>query len=301
VLSLKLLCGFSIKEIAARLFITTANAEKILGRGRARLREVWEAPHGSWSTPPAEQLAERLAAVQAVVYLLFNEGYKSQRDDQVIRRELCEEALRLGQRLVSHRASDSPASWALLALMHFHIARLDARLDEHGELLMLEEQDRSRWDRQHLRRAMTCLVKAGEGERFSRYHAEAAIMAEHCLAPTYADTRWSEIVDLYQLLERFEPSPLHTLNRAIAVAEWKGPEAGLALLDELTPPGWLTRYYLWDATLGELHRRAGNFDRAAAYLERASGQAPTQAERKVFAERLALCRRGDSRRGRARR
>ena len=295
VLALKLLCGFSTREIAARLFLTDANVQKILERGRARLRELWtSAQAASLPDPSPERLARRLAAVQRVIYLLFNEGYSSRRDDEVIRRDLCQEALRLGHLLASHPAGDEPESWALLALLHFHTARLHTRTDESGALLALDQQDRTRWDGRHIMKGFECLFRSGEASRFSRYHAEAAVLAEHCIAPSFEATRWWEIVELYAMLETVEPSPLHTLNRAIALAEWKGPHEGLRLLRDLASPAWLAGHYLWDATFGELYRRAGEFDRAAHHLERALELAPTEAERRVYQKRLDRCRAGDA-------
>lgn len=295
VLALKLLCGFGTREIAQRLFLTEANVFKTLARGRQSLAELWRTKEGGeLPTPSASQLHDRLPAVERVVYLLFNEGYSSMHEQQVIRRELCEEALRLGELLVSHPAGDAPSSWALLSLMHFHAARLDARVDENGELLLLEQQDRKRWDRRQLSRGMTCLQRASRGETPSRYHVLAAVLAEHCLAPSYEETRWSEIVSLYEILEQLEPSPLHTLNRAIALAEWQGPAAALQLLDAQSPPGWLASYYLWDATVGELARRCGHFERAERVLQRAIEKTLTEAERRVFARRLERSRARDS-------
>ena len=289
VLSLKLLCGFGTREIATRLFLSDDNVQKILSRGRARLRALWAERAGDWADPAPARLERRLPAVQAVIYLLFNEGYSSQREDQVIRRELCAEALRLGQLLVAHPIGDRSESWALLALMHFHHARIESRTDAEGHLLLLSEQDRGRWDREEIRRALAALARAQQG-RFSRYLGEAAILAEHCVAPTFEQTRWSEIVDLYELLEQHcGPSPLYTLNRAIALAEWQGPEAGLTLLRTLTPPTWLARYYLWDATLGELLLRTGQLDPARRHLERALRAAPTRGERRIFERRLGEC------------
>lgn len=289
VLSLKLLCGFSTREIAARLFVTEANVQKLLFRGRERLREIGRSTGlDAWVAPPPELLKKRVHSVLRVLYLLFNEGYSSQQSDQVIRPELCEEALRLAQALVTHPLGDVGETWALLALMHFHVARLDARLDPSGGLLMLEEQDRSRWDQAQIRLGIECLLRSGKSDRFSRFHAEAAVLMHHCTAESYAQTRWDQIVDLYEMLERQQPSPLHTLNRAIALAEWKGPRAGLALLAEITPPTWLQQHYLWDATWGELLRRDGQSARAAKLLERAATAAPTDAERAVFHRRLAL-------------
>jgi RNA polymerase sigma factor (sigma-70 family) len=285
VLALKVLCGFSTREIALRLFISEENVQKRLMRARDRLRELGP----SFDSPPIAAQAGRREAVLRMIYLLFNEGYSSASPDRLIRRELCDEALRLASLLAEHPGSAAPDTDALLALMCLHAARFDARQDGQGGLLLLEEQDRSRWDRELIERGLHFLTRSGRGDVFSRYHAEAAVAAEHCLAPSYADTRWEEIVSLYATLERLAPSPLHTLNRAIALAEWQGPEAGLAVLRPLKPPAWLAGYYLWDATLGELERRAGNLERARQHLERALAAAPHPAEQALIARRLAAC------------
>ena len=131
------------------------------------------------------------------------------------------------------------------------------------------------------------LQKAASGESFTRFHAEAGIAAEHAFAPSFAQTRWHEIADLYVMLDRIAPSPLNAMNRAVAVAEWQGPEAGLALMDNIEPPSWLLGYYLWDAVLGELHRRAGHNAEARGCIERALASAPTDAERELLRRRLA--------------
>ena len=170
-----------------------------------------------------------------------------------------------------------PETFALLALMHFHAARLGARLDGMGGLLLLEEQDRSLWDRERMRLGAEWLARAASGEVFSRFHAEAGIAAEHCFAPSFRQTRWNEIADLYSMLER-----------AVAVAEWQGPEAGLAVLEGLVPPAWLVGSYLWDAVLGDLHRRAGNLELSRQHRERALGSAPTEAVRELVRRRLAV-------------
>ena len=168
-------------------------------------------------------------------------------------------------------------------------ARFDSRVDGAGGLLVLEEQDRSLWDRELIQIGVSYLHRAARGEHFTRYHAEAAIAAEHCLAATYQETRWQEIARLYQTLDALAPSPIYTLNRAIAIAEWQGPGAALALLAPLNPPSWLLGYYLWDATLGELYRRQGDRERAIAHLTRAVGAAPTHAERGLLQRRLQAC------------
>lgn len=283
VLALKTLCGFSTAEIALRLFLSEANVFKRLGRARQRLRK---APP-DFNSLPLQSLQSRLASVHVVLYLLFNEGYLSAQSDQMIRREMCDEAIRLTTLLAEHSVGATPETFALLALMHFHGARLDARVDGTGGLLLLEEQDRSLWDENQIRLGAEWLQKAASGSTFTRFHAEAAIAAEHVFAPSFAQTRWKEVADLYAMLDRIAPSPVNAMNRAVAIAEWQGPEAALALLTAVEPPPWLLGYYLWDAVLGELHRRAGHNEEARRYIERALASAPTDAERELLRRRLA--------------
>lgn len=282
VLSLKILCGFDVGEIAERLFLTQANVYKRLARARARLRE----------TPllavelTSEQLASRLPAVHAVLYTLFTEGYLSSHVDGAIRRELCEDALRLTTLLTGHPVGTTPETSALLALMHLHGARMPARQDGSGGLLLLEEQDRSLWDQLEIQTGLSWLARAAEGDAFSRYHAEAGIAAEHCLAPSFAETRWDRIIECYELLERLAPSALHTLNRAVAVAEHRGPEHGLTVLAGLEPPSRLLGSYQWSAVLSDLHRRAGHAEIARRYRESALESAPSDVIREALARRL---------------
>lgn len=283
VLALKVLCGFSTAEISLRLFTSEANVLKRLSRARDRLRQT----SPDLDTPSLEKLKSRLTGVHTVLYLLFNEGYLSASPDHAIRRELCDEAVRLTALVAEHSVGAVPESFALLALMYFHLARLGSRLDEMGELLLLEEQDRSSWDQQCIRTGIQWLERSASGDTFSRFHAEAGIAAEHCLAPTYEQTRWQKIAELYGLLERLAPSPLHALNRAVAVAEWQGPGKGLTLLEELSPPAWLADSYLWQAIVGDLHRRAGHADVARQYRERALRLAPTTAVRNALCRRFA--------------
>jgi RNA polymerase sigma-70 factor (ECF subfamily) len=277
VLALKTLCGFSTEEIALRLFQSDDAIHKRLQRARARLKDHAEMQ----GIDP-----ERVAGVLHMLYLLFNEGYSSAQPDRVIRRELCDEAFRLALLLEDDPAGGIPETDALVALMCFHAARFDARVDGMGGLLVLEEQDRSRWDGDLIRRGLEHLGRSARGQTVSRYHAEAGISAEHCLAPSYAQTNWQEIVRLYDVLERIAPSPLNLLNRAIALAEWKGPEAGLAALEALDVPGWLHDFYLWDATLGELHRKCGHLDRALVHTTRALAAAPTNPEKALLERRV---------------
>jgi len=284
VLALKTLCGFGAREIALRLFISEANVYKRLGRARTRLREL-QPRHEDLDS---EQYASRLPAVHKILYLLFTEGYLSSHAETAIRQELCSEAIRLGLVLAEHSVGQAPESCALLALMHLHAARITARQDGSGGLLLLEEQDRELWDRKQIHLGLAWLAKSARGDVFSRYHAEAGIAAEHCLAPSFAETRWDRVVDSYAMLERVAPSPLHKLNRAVAVAEWRGPDAGLAVLEGFEPPTWLAGSYMWAAVLADLHRRAGNTRVAARYGELALESAPTLAVKKLIQRRLRM-------------
>jgi RNA polymerase sigma factor (sigma-70 family) len=269
-LALKTLCGFDTAEIALRLFISEGNVYKRLGRARARLRA---APLDT-GTPSLETLRARIASVHQVLYLLFNEGYLSMRAQQAIRRELCDEAIRLTTLLAEHPVGATPATCALLAMMHLHAARLAARHNAAGDLLLLEEQDRTQWDQRQLLQGAMWLQRSATGDAFTRYHAEAAIAAEHAFALSFEATNWPEICRLYGVLERVAPSPLLTMNRAIATAEWRGAEAGLASLVDLNPPEWLAQSYQWHATLSDLHRRAGHLDVARHHAAAALAAAP---------------------------
>jgi RNA polymerase sigma-70 factor (ECF subfamily) len=282
VLALKTLCGFSTGEIAFRLFTTEANVYKRLARARERLREA----DVDTQTPSLEALRERLPSVHAVIYLLFNEGYLSTNAEHAIRAELCDEAIRLGTLLAAHPVGAAPPTFALLALMHLHAARLASRQDGSGGLLLLEEQDRNSWNAEHLRQGAAWLERAAVGDVLTRFHVEAGIAAEHCFAASFAETSWSEIAELYAVLERIDPSPIHTLNRAVAVAEAQGPAAGLALLHGVVPPAWLDGHYLWDAVLADLCRRSGEAEATERHRNQALAAAPSAAVRRLLERRL---------------
>lgn len=281
VFALKTLCGFSTSEIALRIFTSEANVHKRLQRARDKLRATVEL-----TTPSLDAMRARMPSVHEVLYLLFIEGYLSAHAASAIREELCAEAIRLTTLLAEHPVGAVPETFALLALMHFHVARFATRVDASGGLLLLEEQQRALWDRGRMHVGATWLARAATGDAFSRYHAEAGIAAEHCFAPSFAETRWPEIAALYAMLERTAPSPLYTMNRAVAVAEWQGAHAALALLADVVPPTWLEASYLWDAVLSDLHRRAGNIDAFRHHRTRALEAAPTDAVRELLGRRL---------------
>lgn len=282
VLALKTLCGFSTAEIAARLFLTEANVHKRIQRARERLR----AEDFDTETPPLDALRARLPSVHSVLALLFNEGHLSTHAEHAIRVELCDEAIRLASLLAAHPVGAQPETFALLAMMHLHAARLPARRDAGGGLVLLEDQDRSTWDAEHLREGASWLQRAGQGDRLSRFHVEAAIAAHHCFAASFATTPWLEIAELYAVLEKLDPSPFHTLNRAVALAEAHGAAAGLAALRDVAPPPWLEGNWLWAAVLADLHRRAGNAVAAARHREQALSGAPSEHVRAALGRRL---------------
>jgi RNA polymerase sigma factor (sigma-70 family) len=287
VIALKTLCGFDVREIAERLFTSEANVYKRLGRARSRLRQT-----SCLSDDLTDKaFTSRISAVHTILYLLFTEGYLSSQAEAAIRRELCEEAIRLTEILAEHPIGAAPETFALLALMHLHTARLAARQDGAGGLLLLEEQDRGLWDQRQIVTGLAWLARSASGEVFSRYHAEAGVAAEHCLARSLADTRWDRIVECYALLERLAPSALHMLNRAIAVAEWRGPSAGLAVLEGHVPPSWLTGSYLWAAVLAYLHERAGHEELARNFRDSAIDSAPSAAIKELLGRRLKPKRR----------
>lgn len=282
VLALRTLCGFDVPEIAQRLFTTDANVYKRLSRARSRLQEQGRLDEDVTS----EQLAARLPAVRAILYTLFTEGYLSSHAEDAIRRELCDEGRRLTGILAEHPLGATPETFALLALMHLHSARMPARQDGSGGLLLLEEQDRARFDQREIAQGLEWLARSASGSVFSRYHAEAGIAAEHCLASSFTATRWDRIVECYELLNKLAPSAVHTLNRAIAVAELRGASEGLALLEGLEPPGWLVGSYLWSAVLADLHRRCGNDEVALRYRKVAIDLAPSPIVRAALERRL---------------
>jgi RNA polymerase sigma-70 factor (ECF subfamily) len=172
--------------------------------------------------------------------------------------------------------------------MHLHDARAASRLDASGGLLLLEEQDRSLWDQSKIQVGLSWLARSASGDVFSRYHAEAGIAAEHCLAASFETTRWERVIACYELLERLSPSPIHSLNRAVAVAEWRGPAEGLAVLEGLAPPSWLADSYQRAAVLSDLHRRCGHEDAASRFRCVALDAAPTPAVRELLQRRLGV-------------
>ena len=279
-LVLKLLCGFGTGEIAAALLSSEAAVEKQLSRGKQTLAHAG----ALFEVAGREQISRRLEAVQHALYLLFNEGYHG--SGEPVRAGLCSEAMRLCGLLADHPACATPRTMALMALMCFHAARLPGRAAEDGSLVLLEDQDRSSWDRPLIQRGFDLLDASAEGEEMCEYHLEAGIASEHCAAPSLPETNWARIVDLYGLLLAMRPSPIVALNRAIALGELQGPDAGLGAL-----PGKeeLAGYPFLPAAAGRMHLRAGRREQAAASFRDASRLARNPAEARLFERCLAAC------------
>jgi len=283
-LILNILCGFAAPEIAAAFLAGRAAIEKRLARGKKVL-----ATGSRVFDLSDDQFAGRLSAVRAALYLLFNEGYHGTRAESAIRVELCDEAIRLVALLRDYPPAATPETAALASLMYLHAARLPARLDAAGDFHPLFEQDRSRWDRAAIDEGLALLERSASGSTVTAYHVEAAIAAAHVSAPSAAATDWPLIVSLYDRLIAIAASPVVALNRAIAIAQRDGPEAGLDALADIDGRSQLDRYPFYAAARGELELQAGRPDAARVQFAAALALARNPAEARFLEKRLAVC------------
>ncbi|HOY07399.1 MAG TPA: sigma-70 family RNA polymerase sigma factor [Saprospiraceae bacterium] len=280
VLMLRTLCGLSIREIATAFLLPEDTVGKRLTRAKDKIRQE----RLSLEPPKGEDLAGRLDAVLQAVYLLFNEGYKSSTGASVIRRELCEEALRLGGLLTRNALSDLPKTHALQALLCFQASRFDARLDAAGDIILLEHQDRNLWNRGLIALGYEHLRQSARNNEMSEYHIEAAIASYHASAPVFEKTNWQAIFYCYNLLMRVSPSPFVALNRAIARGYAEGPAAGIEALLKIEG---LDGHYLYHTALGDFYVKNGNGENARACYQRALELVALGAEKKVLERKLA--------------
>ena len=280
-LTLRTLGGLETDEIARAFLVPPATMAQRLVRAKRKIRDA----RIPYKIPDTNDMPERVDAVLTAIYLIFNEGYASTRGEPLVRTDLCIEAIRLG-RLVRVLMAPPPAeATALVALMLLHDSRRDARVDEAGDLVVLEEQDRRRWNQQQITEALPLVEEALRDEP-GPFGLQAAIAAEHCKATRAEDTNWALIVRLYDLLERLQPSPVVSLNRGVAVAMVSGPQSGLALIDKLGASGELDDYHLLHAARADLLRRVGSATEAAKSYTRALALVTNDSERRYLERRL---------------
>jgi len=261
-LTLKTLCGFSIKEIGRALLTTESNINKRLFRAKQKIRDG----RFRFEIPMGDDLLERLDSVYRVIYLIFNEGYNSTESDKIIRKDLCAEALRLCQLLSEHQVGNTPNTFALMALMCFHASRLDARTDDMDYIILLKEQDRNLWNKALIAKGFEYMSLASEGSNVSEYHIEAGIAAYHCSAKSFESTDWDSILNLYNLLDKINPSPVTYLNKSIVIAQLKGPAEALK---ELLKVQNLDNYYLFHTTIAQFYKELNQNQSAIKHLENA--------------------------------
>jgi RNA polymerase sigma-70 factor (ECF subfamily) len=281
-LTLRTLCGLETDEIARAFLVPEATMAQRLVRAKRKIRDAGI----PYTVPETNDMAARVEAVLTVLYLVFNEGYAATRVGPLVRTDLCAEAIRLGRLVRSLMMPQPPAeATALVALMLLHDARREARVDDAGDIVVLEEQDRSRWDQAQIAEALPLVDEALSGGP-GPFALQAAIAAVHCQAARPEDTGWPQIVRLYDLLERVQPSPIVSLNRAVAVAMADGPQPGLALIDTLAENNDLANYHLLHAARADLLRRLGSPVEAAESYLRALALVTNDSERRFLERRL---------------
>jgi RNA polymerase sigma-70 factor (ECF subfamily) len=284
-LALKTLCGFSVPEISRAFLTSDAAVAKRLTRAKQKIREAGV----PFELPAGPELAPRLADVLQTIYLLFNEGYKASAGEKLVREDVCGEAMQLAGLLAEHPAGNQPATHALLALMLLSGARLATRVDDGGNLLRLQEQDRAGWDRAMIARGMFHFSQSAAGGDITEYHLQAGIAACHCAAKDYESTDWPQILSMYDRLVEFDDSPVIALNRAVALAEVRGPEAGIEAVNAIRNLQSLESYYLLYAVLGEFESRLNHARAAAAHFRKSLQLAEIKSEQMFLSQRLRAC------------
>jgi RNA polymerase sigma-70 factor (ECF subfamily) len=285
-LILKTLCGFSINEIAKAFLASYDTIEKRLYRARQSFRDN----NVQFEMPPATEIAARLQQVFTAIYLLFNEGYASTDDKAFMRTDMMDEAIRLCELICnSHLAEQHNAEAnALMALMCFTAARNKARTDEEGNILLLDQQDRKKWSRPLIKKAIAYLELASTGTNITRYHLEAGIAYEHAKAADYTHTNWQQILSCYNILYRLQPSPVVALNRAIVISQLHGAAEGIKAIESIEGIAYLNKYYLLPATLGELYYRLKEYNKASIYFNHAIQLTQSNTEKKLLQQKLLL-------------
>jgi RNA polymerase sigma-70 factor (ECF subfamily) len=284
-LTLREVCGLTTEEIARAFLTSKATMAQRIVRGKANIREA-QIPY---VVPSLRDMPERLDAVLSAIYLVFNEGYAASQGDSLLRVDLTAEAIRLGRLLLDllpNPEVDGPEVKGLLSLMLLHESRREARVSRDGEIILLEDQDRSRWDRGMIAEGTLLVEEALRSRRFGAYTLQAAVSAIHAEAATADGTDWNQIVVLYTILQRIDPSPVVELNRAAAVAMRDGPAAGLEIIDRILARGELSTYQFAHSARGELLRRAGKLSDALTAFQQALELARQEPEKRFLAARI---------------
>ncbi|MCI0693436.1 sigma-70 family RNA polymerase sigma factor [candidate division KSB1 bacterium] len=291
-LTLKTLCGLSVPEIAKAFLTPETTIAQRLVRAKRKIRDE-KIP---FEMPATRELAARLDAVLEVLYLLFNEGYNAHEGENLVRQDLCTEAIRLTSLLVEHPIGGQPKVHAMLALMLLQASRLPARVDAEENLLLLAEQDRTKWDRNLIQLGFYHLDKAAHGDELTEYHLQAGIAACHAVAPSYAATNWQQILSYYDELIYLTRSPIVALNRAVALSMLNGVEAGIKELESLSNLPAMQSYYLLPATHADFYLQKGEPRKAAEYYHQALALASTEPERRFLLRKLKACGKDEAQR-----
>jgi len=286
-LTLKTVSGFGVKEIAKALLTQEETIQKRVYRAKQFIQQnniVLEIPAG-------KALQQRLDTVHTVLYLIFNEGYNASKSDELIRKDICAEAMRLCLLLCEHKTVTHPASFALLALMCFQASRFESRLDKNNTIILLQQQDRSLWNHELIDRGYYYLNKSSSGENITVYHIESAIAAEHCLAKNFASTNFQRLLHLYDMLWQMKPTPVVQMNKAIVLSYSGKPKEAIELMNSIKGIELLLKtQYMFNAVLGELYIKNNQPQQATDYLEKALQLTQSDAEKKLLKEKINALR-----------
>ncbi len=280
---LKTISGFSIPQIAKAFITSKDTIEKRLYRARKAFRDG----KVDFVIPTGKELEERLDNVLKTLHLIFNESYSSSYDDELVKEDLALDTIRLATLLIEHPLTKQPGTHALLALLYFHTARMPGRISNNGNLLLMHEQDRSLWNQEFIDAGIYHLNNAASGSNISRYHLEAAIAYEHCVAKEYENTDWKMILEYYNILQQLIPSPVVLLNRAVVLKELEGPQIAIEAIKAIPGINYLDKYYLLHAILGKLYMDIAANEQALKHFQKAKELVVSDAEKKLIEKSIA--------------
>jgi RNA polymerase sigma-70 factor (ECF subfamily) len=280
---LKTLCGFSTNEIASA-FLTT---NQVISKRLYRTKEYFRKSNTKLEIPAIDEIQSKVSSILNVIYLVFNEGYNSSNYDSLIRKDLINQAMYLCKKLIESKRIDSPESYALMALMCFHAARSESRISSEGLIVSLSQQNRNNWNQELIKAGNSYLNKSALGNSISTFHIEAAIAYHHCVAKDFNSTDWNSILKLYDMLYQINEDPVVWVNRCIVIMELKSPEIALGEIEKTTNLKKIENYYIYHATLGEIHSRIGNKNKAIKCYKNAINQTNSPKEKKLLEDKIS--------------